>query len=60
MRTPVEPSKPQPAPERQEAFAQPGHAAVHEPAWYLSSWELRTGLTVIEFEDGVTVPGDLA
>jgi hypothetical protein len=30
-----------------------------EPAWYLSSWELRCGLTVIEHDDSTTVPGDL-
>ena len=30
-----------------------------EPAWYLSSWELRVGLTIIEHDDITTVPGDL-
>ena len=32
-----------------------------EPAsWYLSSWELRVGLTIIEHDDIATVPGDLS
>jgi hypothetical protein len=30
-----------------------------EPAWYLSSWELRSGLTVIEHDDLDTGPGGL-
>jgi len=31
-----------------------------EPAWYLSSWELRSGLTVIEHDDLDTIPGGLS
>ena len=29
------------------------------PSWYVSSWELRAGLTIIEHDDITTVPGDL-
>jgi hypothetical protein len=59
MRTPTE-FRPEQAPSR---TAQPVNDAsdrdVREPAWYLSSWELRVGLTIIEHDDIDTVPGEL-
>jgi|SoiMethySBSTD1v2_1073268.scaffolds.fasta_scaffold778882_2 hypothetical protein len=37
-----------------------GDDGLREPAsWYLSSWELQVGLTIIEHDDIATVPGDL-
>jgi hypothetical protein len=55
----MEPLESPATPARAHTPTQDRNEAGHDPAWHLSSWDLRSGLTVIEFDDADTVPGDL-
>jgi len=60
VRTPVPHRARQPQPSREpQPPGEDGEIELPEPAWYLSSWELRAGLTVIEHDNLDTVPGGL-
>jgi hypothetical protein len=59
MRTPNE-SRAEPVPSRTSQPADDGiDRDLPEPSWYLSSWELRAGLTIIEHDGTTTIPGGL-
>ena len=61
MRSPTE-SRTEHAPSRTpQPVNDNGDGGLPEPpSWYLSSWELRVGLTIIEHDDIATVPGELS
>ena len=60
MRSPTE-SRTEHAPSRTpQPVNDNGDGGLPEPpSWYLSSWELRVGLTIIEHDDIATVPGEI-
>jgi hypothetical protein len=59
MRNPIDVRTEQGPARTPQAGNDNGDRDLPDPAWYLSSWELRAGLTIIEHDDITTVPGDL-